>query len=100
MTTGDWTPPPGWTWSDAHGWAPPPCRLCNDTGDQRYWEGRWRDADAELVRMREALGQARNHVKASADAEQMMDGFGPRKARPSDALLAEIDAALTAGQGT
>lgn len=24
------------------------CPLCNDTGEQRYWEGRWRDADAAL----------------------------------------------------
>lgn len=22
------------------------CPLCNDTGEQRYWEGRWRDVDA------------------------------------------------------
>ena len=31
------------------------CPLCNDTGDQRYWEGRWRDADAENAKLRVAL---------------------------------------------
>lgn len=31
------------------------CPLCNDTGDQRYWEARWRDADAEIAKLRAAL---------------------------------------------
>jgi hypothetical protein len=31
------------------------CPLCNDTGDQRYWEGRWRDSDAEATRLRKFL---------------------------------------------
>ena len=31
------------------------CPLCNDTGDQRYWEGRWRDANAEIAKLRAAL---------------------------------------------
>ena len=29
-----------------------PCPLCNDTGDQRYWEGRWRDEKARGERLR------------------------------------------------
>jgi hypothetical protein len=31
------------------------CKRCNDTGDQRYWEGRWRDEKAENERLRAAL---------------------------------------------
>lgn len=31
------------------------CKLCNDTGEQRYWEGRWRDEKAENERLRAAL---------------------------------------------
>jgi hypothetical protein len=27
------------------------CPLCNDTGDQRYWEGRWRDERADNERL-------------------------------------------------
>jgi hypothetical protein len=30
----------------------PTCKLCNDTGEQRYWEGRWRDERAENERLR------------------------------------------------
>lgn len=33
----------------------PKCKLCNDTGEQRYWEGRWRDEKAENERLRAAL---------------------------------------------
>ena len=33
------------------------CPLCNDTGNQRYWEGRWRDEKAENERLRAALRQ-------------------------------------------
>ena len=47
-------------------------------------------------RLADALRKARLHVWASAGAEHMMDGFGPRSAQPSDLLLAEIDAALAA----
>ena len=32
--------------------SPMPCPLCNDTGNQRYWEGRWRDEVAENRRLR------------------------------------------------
>jgi hypothetical protein len=31
------------------------CKLCNDTGEQRYWEARWRDEKAEIERLRAAL---------------------------------------------
>lgn len=31
------------------------CPLCNDTGEQRYWEGRWRDEAAQNDRLRFAL---------------------------------------------
>lgn len=31
------------------------CPLCNDTGNQRYWEGRWRDEKAENERLRDHL---------------------------------------------
>ena len=31
------------------------CPLCNDTGDQRYWEARWRDEKAENERLLAAL---------------------------------------------
>ena len=47
-------------------------------------------------RLADALRMARLHVAASAGAEHMMDGFGPRSAQPSDLLLAEIDAVLAA----
>ena len=47
-------------------------------------------------RLADALGMARLHVAASAGAEHMMDGFGPRSSQPSDLLLAEIDAVLAA----
>jgi hypothetical protein len=33
----------------------PTCTVCNGTGDQRYWEGRWRDEAAENDRLRLAL---------------------------------------------
>jgi hypothetical protein len=36
------------------------CPLCNDTGDQRYWEGRWRDERVENDRLRALLVRARN----------------------------------------
>ena len=47
-------------------------------------------------RLADALRSARLHVAASAGAEHMMDGFGPRSVHPSDLLLADIDAALSA----
>jgi hypothetical protein len=34
------------------------CPCCNDTGEQRYWEGRWRDEIAENERLRARLGIA------------------------------------------
>ena len=37
------------------------CPLCNDTGDQRYWEGRWRDADAEIAKLRARLPGGMEH---------------------------------------
>lgn len=33
----------------------PRCTRCNDTGEQRYWEGRWRDEKADNDRLRAAL---------------------------------------------
>lgn len=39
------------------------CKLCNDTGEQRYWEGRWRDEKAENERLRAALGALRFGLK-------------------------------------
>ena len=36
------------------------CPLCRDTGEQRYWEGRWRDEralNAELVGVLEIILQ-------------------------------------------
>lgn len=33
------------------------CPLCNDTGEQRYWEGRWRDEKAQNERLRTTLLQ-------------------------------------------
>jgi hypothetical protein len=32
-----------------------PCPRCNDTGEQRYWEGRWRDEKAENERLQKLL---------------------------------------------
>jgi hypothetical protein len=31
------------------------CKLCNDTSEQRYWEGRWRDEKAESTRLRKGI---------------------------------------------
>lgn len=31
------------------------CPLCNDTGNQRYWEGRWRDDQKVIAALRLAL---------------------------------------------
>ncbi len=36
------------------------CPLCNDTGNQRYWEGRWRDEKA----INEALLEGAERVRA------------------------------------
>lgn len=49
---------------------------------------------AENCKLRAALKAARIHVYATAEADHMMDGFGPRKVRPSDELLAHIDDVL------
>lgn len=46
------------------------CKLCNDTGDQRYWEGRWRDERAENERLRVAL-------KAQQEADDANEGRAP-----------------------
>jgi hypothetical protein len=32
-----------------------PCPRCHDTGEQRYWEGRWRDEKAENERLQKKL---------------------------------------------
>lgn len=40
----------------------PKCNLCNDTGEQRYWEGRWRDEKAENERLRAALDDIRTEL--------------------------------------
>lgn len=56
---------------------------------------RERDAlKAEVERLRGALVLARRSVVAQHAAEHMLDGFGPRKPRPSDDDLAAVDAAL------
>lgn len=49
---------------------------------------------AENEKLGAALEIARCHVVASNEAEGMMDGFGPRRPRPSDVDLAIIDEAL------
>jgi hypothetical protein len=49
---------------------------------------------AENEKLLEALRRARIHVQATNEAEHMMDGFGPRRSRPSDDDLATVDAAL------
>lgn len=46
--------------------------------------------------LRKALEAARMYVASQNGAEHMLDGFGGRKPRPSDADLAAIDAALEA----
>jgi len=33
------------------------CPRCNDTGEQRYWEGRWRDEKAENEKLLARLKQ-------------------------------------------
>ena len=43
------------------------CPLCNDTGDQRYWEGRWRDADTENAKLRAALKEIADHKSIMSD---------------------------------
>jgi hypothetical protein len=43
-----------------------PCPLCNDTGEQRYWEARWRDADAENKKLRGELSEARASIVCAA----------------------------------
>lgn len=47
------------------------CPLCNDTGDQRYWEGRWRDEKADNERLRTALKELVKWVRPS--------GYAPRR---------------------
>lgn len=53
---------------------------------------------AQNEQLRAVLAAARNHVYASNEAEHMMDGFGPRRSRPSDGLLATIDEVLGTDQ--
>lgn len=55
-------------------------------------------AFAQRDKLASLLRKARPHVAASNEAEHLMDGFGPRSSQPSDKLLAEIDAAVTAIQ--
>jgi hypothetical protein len=62
------------------------CKLCNDTGDQRYWEGRWRDEKAENERLLAALTEARLQIEY-LDAKFQPTGT-------SAATLARIGAAL------
>ena len=42
-----------------------------------------------------ALRAARKHVWSAAESEHMMDGFGPRRERPSDLDLDIVDRALS-----
>ena len=49
------------------------CPLCNDTGDQRYWEGRWRDTDAENAKLRSMLARV---------ATQLYNPFEPDNQAP------------------
>lgn len=49
-------------------------------------------AEQRVAALEGALTEAREHVVASNRAEGMLDGFGVRKPRASDALLAKIDA--------
>lgn len=53
----------------------PNCPLCNDTGEQRYWEGRWRDEYARAERLRlelEKIGWMDEFLDA-AGARAMMN---------------------------
>ena len=62
------------------------------------------EKDAEIARLRELLTGAYSHVLSQNRAEHMLDGFagvnakgepvGRRSQQPTDALLAEIEAAL------
>jgi hypothetical protein len=47
-----------------------------------------------VVVLEAALRLALPHVESQADAEHMLDGFGPRQPRDSDRLVARIHAAL------
>lgn len=49
---------------------------------------------AELTELRTLLEMAQPFVAAQAGAEHMLEGFGPRKRRPIDALLERVNAAI------
>lgn len=59
--------------------------LCNDTGEQRYWDGRWRDEKAENEKLRAALRSAREDIN-----DYGLDNF----LVTTHETLAKIDAAL------
>jgi hypothetical protein len=52
------------------------------------------DAGTRLANVEAALRLALPYVKSQADAEHMLDGFGPRQTRDSDRLVARIEVAL------
>jgi hypothetical protein len=39
-----------------------PCPRCNDTGNSRYWEGRWRDTHAENQKLLDKIERLRASV--------------------------------------
>lgn len=51
---------------------------------------------AEITELRTLLEIARPFVDSQAQAERMLDGFGPRPHRPIDKFLERIDAAIAA----
>jgi hypothetical protein len=49
-----------------------PCPRCNDTGNARYWEGRWRDTHAENQKLLDEIERLRHDIDqymAAANSE-------------------------------
>ena len=51
------------------------CPRCNDTGEQRYWEGRWRDTNTEMVRLRWAIYQAGSAHAGGKPIDEIMSAL-------------------------
>ena len=60
------------------------CKLCNDTGEQRYWEGRWRDEKAENERLMAVLRWYADYENWLEDAPGWSDEGGLARAALSD----------------
>lgn len=66
MSAGDWRPLPGWTWSDAHGWMPPPVTINNfGTVSDEYLRGFQAGVEAQL-----------KAIEKSQKADSSVDGPG------------------------